>query len=101
MQNGKVGSKYHFSGEKYFTIKDFIKSVLKIKNYSWSKLILQSPDRQGKDKNYYLNCKKTKSELKWRCKVSLELGLKKTIKYYDSIINNINSNDINFKITKN
>ena len=101
IQNGKVGSKYHFSGEKYLMIKDFIKKVLKIKNYSWSKSIIQSPERLGKDKNYYLNCKKTKSELKWQCKVSLELGLKKTIKYYDSIINNINSNDVNFKINKN
>ena len=71
---------------------------MKIKNYSWSKLIKQLPDRKGKDKNYYLNCKKTKLELNWKCKTSLDTGLRKTIKYYDSIIKNININDLNFKI---
>ena len=95
---GKVGSKYHFSGEKYFTIKNFIKKVLKIKSYSWSKLIEQFPDRKSKDKNYYLNCKKTKFELNWKCKTSLDSGLHKTIEYYDGIIKNININDLNFKI---
>jgi dTDP-glucose 4,6-dehydratase len=98
--NGKIGSKYHFSGEKYFTIKDVIKEVLHIKKYSWDKLIEQSVERKGKDKNYYLDCTKTKRELHWKCKIGLKIGIKKTVKYYDSIINNINKKDINFKIKK-
>ena len=98
VKSGYVGSKYHFSGEKYYSIKDLIKKVLKIKNHTWSNLIQQSPERKGKDKNYYLNCKKTKSELKWKCKTNIDLGLKKTINFYDNIIKNINENDINFKI---
>jgi len=95
---GRVGEKFHFSGEKYYTIKDVINKVIKIKNYSWSKLILKKPERQGKDKNYYLNCKKTKHKLNWKSKISLQEGLKKTISYYDQIIKNINSKDIAFKI---
>jgi len=96
--NGKVGSKYHFSGEKYFTIKDIIKNVLHIKKYSWNKLIEQNIERKGKDKNYYLDCTKTKRELSWKCRVGLKIGIKKTIKYYDSIINDVNEKDMNFKI---
>lgn len=95
---GQVGSKYHFSGDKYFTIKDLIKKVLKIKNYSWSKLIKKFPDRMHKDKNYYLNCKKTKLDLKWTCKTNLDLGLTKTIQFYDGIMKDINKNDLNFRI---
>ena len=72
--------------------------MIKIKNYSWSKLILKKPERQGKDKNYYLNCKKTKHKLNWKSKINLQEGLKKTINYYDQIIKNINSKDIAFKI---
>jgi dTDP-glucose 4,6-dehydratase len=98
--NGKIGSKYHFSGEKYFTIKDIIKDVLHIKKYPWDKLIEQSVERKGKDKNYYLDCTKTKRELHWKYKIGLKIGIKKTVKYYDSIINNINKKDINFKIKK-
>ena len=98
--NGKIGSKYHFSGEKYFTIKDIIKNVLRIKKYCWDKLITQSMERKRKDKNYYLDCKKTKRELDWRCRVDINNGIIKTVKYYDSIINDINKKDINFKIKK-
>ena len=49
----KVGNKYHFSGEKYHKIKDIIKEVIKIKNYSWKKLIKITNERKGKDKNYF------------------------------------------------
>ena len=98
--HGKIGSKYHFSGEKYFTIKDIIKNVLRIKKYCWDKLITQSVERKRKDKNYYLDCKKTKRELDWRCRVDINNGIIKTVKYYDSIINDINKKDINFKIKK-
>ena len=98
IKKGKIGSKYHFSGDKYCTIKKFIKTVLKIKNYTWSKLVRQSPERKGKDKNYYLNCKKTKLELNWKCKTTLDLGIKKTIRYYDTIMKDLEANDILFKI---
>jgi dTDP-glucose 4,6-dehydratase len=95
---GKIGEKYHFSGEKYYKIKDVIHKLIKIKKYSWSKLILKTKDRKGKDKDYFLNCKKTKQKLKWKCNVSLEKGLIKTTEYYDSVIKDINSEDIKFKI---
>lgn len=93
---GKVGEKFHFSGEKYYTIKQIINKVIKLKKYSWSKLILNMPDRKGKDKNYFLNCKKTKQALKWKPNVKLQDGLKKTIDYYDKIIKSISSKDIKF-----
>lgn len=98
IRKGSVGSKYHFSGDKYYTIKEFIKKVLKIKNYTWSKLIRQFPERKSKDKNYYLNCKKTKLELGWKCKTTLDLGIKRTIDYYETIIKEIEPKDILFKI---
>jgi dTDP-glucose 4,6-dehydratase len=98
IKNGEIGEKYHFSGERYYTIKEIIKKVINIKNYSWSKLILKSKDRPGKDKYYFLNCKKTKQKLKWKCRVNIDEGLNKTVNYYDSIIKNINPKDIKFKI---
>ena len=39
-------------------------------------------DRKGKDLNYYLSCKKTSKELKWKPRYDLKTGLKKTIKFY-------------------
>tara|TARA_B100000989_G_scaffold295142_1_gene275541 strand:+ start:1050 stop:2045 length:996 start_codon:yes stop_codon:yes gene_type:complete len=95
---GKVGEKFHFSGDKYYTIKEIIKKVIKIKKYSWSKLILNMPDRKGKDKNYFLNCKETKHKLKWKPNVKLKDGLEKTVDYYDKIIKSISSKDIKFNL---
>ena len=57
-------------------------------------------ERKGKDKNYYLDCKKTKRELDWECRVDIKNGIMKTVKYYDSIINDISEKDMNFKIKK-
>ena len=57
-----------------------------------------SKERKGKDKNYYLNCKKTKQKLNWKCKTNLSEGLNKTINFYDAIIKNINSKDTIFNI---
>ncbi len=98
IKNGQVGKKYHFSGEKYSKIKDIIKIVIKLKKYSWKKLILKKKERVGKDKNYYLNCGKTKNKLKWKCKISLTEGLKRTINYYDKINEYIKLKDLTFKV---
>ena len=43
------------------------------------KIDYERPDRKGKDKNYYLNCKKTQRQLKWNSKTNLENGLKKQL----------------------
>ena len=98
INNGKIGEKYHFSGEKYFKIKDVIKTVIKLKKYSWKKLILKKQERMGKDKNYYLNCKKTKNKLKWKSRINLTEGLKRSINYYDKINDYIKSKDLIFKV---
>lgn len=95
---GKIGSKYHFSGNEYFSIKEIIKYILYLKNYSWNKLIKQSPERTVKDKNYFLDCRKTRSELNWKCKINFKSGIKKTIEYYNNITHAINKKNLNFQI---
>lgn len=97
LQRGKTGSKYHFSGNKFHSIKNFIKTVLAIKKYSWSKLIVLTPDRKGKDKQYILCCKKTMKELKWKCNTSLIHGLKHSISFYEKIKNKIYLKDTIYK----
>ena len=96
INRGKVGSKYHFSGSKFFKISEVIKKVLLVKNYSWKKLIFKTKDRIGKDKNYFLSCEKTKKSLLWKQNISLDEGLKKTIKFYDNIIDEVNDNDARY-----
>lgn len=87
---GKVGNKYHFCTNKYSYIKDIIKIICKELNFNFYKLINKVADRKGKDLNYYISCKKTSRELKWKPKYDLKMGLKKTIKFY---VNNYTSFD--------
>ena len=58
----------------------------------------KTKERKGKDKNYFLNCKKTKHELNWKTTMNLDQGLKISINYYDKIVKYINKKDINNNI---
>ena len=59
------------------SIKDLIKKICKIYKYDYSKLIIESKERIGKDKFYKLQTKKIE-KFGWKSKVSLEEGIKKT-----------------------
>ena len=97
---GKIGFKYHFSGGRHYTIKEIVKKIVKIKKVSFEKVVKIVGDRKGKDKNYFLNCKLTQKQLGWKKKISLDVGLRKVINYYDSMQNKINVNDIKFTTVK-
>ena len=98
IKKGKAGSKYHFSGDEYLTIKNLIKKICKIKKNSYNKLIKKKRAREGQDKCYYLDCEKTKSELNWKCKTNLDHGISETIIFYDSLVNNVNKKYLKFNI---
>ena len=98
IKRGKIGAKYHFSSNKYLSINTVIKKILAIKGHQWNNVITKVIDRKGKDKYYYLDCKKTMSELKWKSNVSIDIGLKETIKFYDNLNKKLDKKDINFKL---
>ncbi len=84
---GKVGNKYHFSTNKFYSVYEVVEKICGLMNYSSRKLIKFSQDRIGKDKNYFLSNFATTKSLGWKPKITLLQGLKKTIKYYEQIIN--------------
>lgn len=82
MSFGKVGDIYHFSGKQLVSILSIVNAVCRVLNKKKSDHIVCSDDRRSKDQFYFLNCKKTIKSLKWRPKVKLNQGLKKTIRFY-------------------
>jgi len=52
----------------------------------FKKLVYFTKDRIGKDKNYYLDCKKTTKELLWKPRIKIQEGLKQTINYYEKVL---------------
>ncbi len=82
IRKGKPGQVYHFSGDEIISIKEIVKKIYKIKKKNFDNLFENTKDRVKKDKIYSLSSKITQKSLNWRCKTSLEKGLKRTINFY-------------------
>jgi len=50
-------------------------------------LVKISKERKGKDQAYLLNTSKIRKRLKWKDKVTLENGMKKTLNWVDDKLN--------------
>ena len=90
IKKGKKNEVYNISPVREISILNLVKLICKIMKYDEKKLIVFSKDRIGKDLRYMMNSKKANRELGWRSKVTLENGLRKTIKWY---INNFKKLD--------
>ena len=81
IRKGKIGNCYHISTNKYVSIKNLVKLIIKISGGNYNKLINVSKDRLGKDYKYILNSSKIKKELKWKDTIKLEDGIVKTLNW--------------------
>ena len=77
----KNGSIYHFSGKKFYTVLEIIKTVCKLKGYNYKNLIKFKKDRIGKDQSYKLDSTQAKKKLSWKPKISINEGINMIIKY--------------------
>jgi dTDP-glucose 4,6-dehydratase len=101
--NGKIGESYNIgSGVKMQNIElmNKIISIFKKINTNQKKRINFHfvKDRPGHDFRYSLNSSKLKKELKWKCKINFNEGLKDTINWY---IDKFNKNFFKNKDFKN
>jgi len=74
----------NLGNEEETTIKDLALKIIKLIN-SNSKII-NKPLPQDDPKNRCPNTDKAKTILKWRAKTPLDIGLKKTIEYFDNLL---------------
>lgn len=95
---GKIGNTYHFSGEKYASVKEIVETISKLKNKKIKNFVKKTTDRYGKDEIYRLCSGNTKKMLKWSPKTSLKKGIEKTIKFYEIHYKSLKKQSINFKI---
>jgi dTDP-glucose 4,6-dehydratase len=80
MRKGKTGETYHISGDDYCTVKSLVETICKKMDYPSEKLIGETKDRLGKDKDYKLINSKLK-KIGW-LPTNISYGLGKTIKWY-------------------
>ena len=84
---GKIGKNYNIGTGKRIKNIEIIKNILSIakKNkvkFSNKLKIKYVKDRPGLDKRYAVNSNKIRKELNWKPKISLSVGLNKTLRWY-------------------
>ena len=89
LKKGQVGRTYNIGGENEKTNLEVTQMLCKILDSikpktegSYSDLIMFVKDRPGHDARYSIDSSRIKDELGWRPSVSLEQGLKKTVRWY-------------------
>ena len=80
---GKVGKTYHISTNEIISIKNLVKKIGTITKKKFTNLVNISRDRIGKDDTYNLSSKKIRTELQWSPAISIDEGIKKTLKWID------------------
>ncbi|SDX16820.1 dTDP-glucose 4,6-dehydratase [Marininema mesophilum] len=80
---GRVGEVYHIGAENTASNRTIAEQILDLLQKPHS-LIQQAKDRLGHDFRYSLNTTKIREELGWQPQVSLEKGLKETVKWYQT-----------------
>jgi len=93
-----TGKSYHFSSETLYTVKQVVCKVCRLMNVDFNATINFGSDRIGKDDMYKLDCRKTKKELNWKCKTSLEKGIVQTIRHIEKNYKFLKNYNINFEM---
>jgi dTDP-glucose 4,6-dehydratase len=76
---GRVGEVYHFSTDRFITIRKLVEKILALLNLDFDDCVELVDDRPGKDMQYLMSDAKARSELNWTDTVPLETGLMRTI----------------------
>ena len=97
LKHGKIGSTYHFSGKKFHSVLDIIKTVCDLKAFNLNKLVKRTKGRTGQDLLYKLGSLSTQKALKWKPFYSLKKGLKEVINYHNKNFTNSTKINLTYK----
>ncbi|SNR41347.1 dTDP-glucose 4,6-dehydratase [Paracoccus sediminis] len=88
IEKGRVGRSYNIGGENEATNIDLVRTIcahmddLHSKGAPHADLITFVPDRPGHDRRYAIDPTRIRNELGWRPSVTVEEGLRRTVKWY-------------------
>lgn len=89
MTKGSPGSTYHIANSEYVSIRNLVEKICTKMNIDFDEFVEITEDRRGKDKGYYLNTLKTRDDLGWESKISLDAGVEETVDWIDANWNEI------------
>ena len=82
-QQGVPGEAYHISTDKIVSIRQLVERACLMTGVDFDELVIDVPDRPGKDDTYMLDSARLRRELGWSPTVDLEKGLLDTLSWID------------------
>ena len=96
IDSGVVGDAYHFSPERFLTIRQVIEIICSRMGVDFADLVEIAPDRPGKDQAYLMDSRKARRELGWQESVTFEEGADATIQWVKDSFDEISSLPLNY-----
>ena len=97
LKHGRIGSVCHFSGNKFYSVLDVVKTICDLKSFKLNKLIKKTAGRTGQDLLYKLGSFSTQKALKWKPVYSLKKGLNEVINYHKKNFVNFSKINLTYK----
>jgi dTDP-glucose 4,6-dehydratase len=94
---GKAGEVYHFSSSQFVSIASLVEIICKQLAIPVSELVEVSPDRPGKDANYFMDDQKARRQLGWEPQYKLEQGIANTIEWVKTHLAEIQTLPLNYQ----
>lgn len=82
-QHGVPGEAYHISTDEMISIRTLIERSCAITGASFGDLVVEGPERPGKDDTYMLDSSHLRQALGWSPSISLEVGIRDTLNWID------------------
>ena len=96
IDRGNVGEVYHFSPERFLSIRQVVEIICQQMGVDFATLAEVAPDRPGKDQAYLMNAHKARTDLNWHESVSFEQGINATVEWVKASFDEIRSLPLNY-----
>lgn len=93
---GSPGEIYHFSPEKFYSIREIVELICQRLNVDFSSVVEIAPDRPAKDQAYLMDSSKARTELGWGDGYSFERGVDETIHWVKASLDEIRGSQLEY-----
>jgi len=83
INEAEIGTSWHISTENTISIRNLVKKICSLMNVEFEDIVLETVERLGKDQNYLLSSNLLRDKFDWKDKISLDEGIKDTIKWVE------------------
>jgi dTDP-glucose 4,6-dehydratase len=81
-EQGVNGQVYNFSSEELISIRSLVEFIVENLELKFEECVDLVSERPSKDQKYLMNSNKAFEDLSWKPKISLEMGLQETIRWF-------------------